>query len=98
MCSGRTNLVETVRVEYDPSIVSYSELLQIFSTVNTAVRGSSRQYEGVIFVQSKEEAQVAKKFLDSNKQVVASSSKLKSIIKTIGLNFAFGFLFLCRVC
>ena len=71
MCSGRTNLVETVRVEYDPSVVSYSELLQIFSTINTAVRGNSRQYEGVIFVQSKEEAQVAKKFLDSNQQVVA---------------------------
>jgi len=78
VCSGRTNLVETVRVEYDPSIVSYSELLQIFSTVNTAVRGSSRQYEGVVFVQSKEEAQVAKKFLDSNKQVVAKIEPMSS--------------------
>lgn len=69
VCSGRTNLVEAVRVEYDPSVLSYSELLEIFSSVNTARRGSSRQYEGIIFVQSEEEAKTAKNFLDSHEVV-----------------------------
>jgi methionine-S-sulfoxide reductase len=71
VCSGRTNLVEAVRIEYDPSILSYPELLEIFSSVNTAVRGGSRQYQGIIFVQSEEEATTAKNFLDANEQVVA---------------------------
>jgi len=71
VCSGRTKLVEAVRVEYDANQLSFQELLPIFDEVNTAQWGTKRQYEGIVFTSSEEEAEIANKFLQENKQVVA---------------------------
>jgi peptide-methionine (S)-S-oxide reductase len=72
VCSGKSKLVETVRVEYDSSQLTFEDLLQMFSEVNTSKRGNKRQYEGIVFVSSDEEAEIANAFLRDRKDVVAT--------------------------
>lgn len=79
VCSGRTKLVEAVRVEYDSEKLSFDDLLNMFDEVNTAEWGNKRQYEGVIFTQSDEEAQIAASFLQNNRKVVAKVEPMSKV-------------------
>lgn len=72
VCGGKTRLVEAVRVEYDTNQLSFQELLKFYDEVNTAKKGNKRQYEGVLFVSSEEEAAIARDFLRDNQHVVAT--------------------------
>ena len=82
VCGGRTKLVEAVRVEYDSDKLSFSELLVMFNEVNTAQYGNKRQYEGVIFTSSKEEASIAEEFLERNKGVIAKAEPMSDVFYT----------------
>lgn len=59
--AGRTNHAEAVQVFYDPKLVSYEELLNVFflshdpTTLNRQGPDRGRQYRSAIFFQSKEE-------------------------------------------
>lgn len=51
---------ETVQIDYDPAIISYSELLDIFWKSHSPTRQSwSRQYMSAIFYHSKEQKRLA---------------------------------------
>lgn len=67
---GDSGHAETVEVTYDPSQVSYGELLQIYFSVahnptQLNYQGPDRgtQYRSTIFVQSREEEQVAQAYI-----------------------------------
>lgn len=79
VCGGRTKLVEAVRVEYDADEVSFPDLLTMFTEVNTAQYGNKRQYDGIIFTASKEEASYAKKFLEVNQSIVAKVEPMSDV-------------------
>lgn len=79
VCSGRTKLVEAVRVEYDSEKLSFDDLLNMFDEVNTAEWGNKRQYEGVIFTQTDEEAQIATSFVQNNRKVVAKVEPMSKV-------------------
>lgn len=67
---GRTNHAEAVRIVYDPSVISYGRLLQIFFSVvhdptqlNRQGPDRGPQYRSAIFPQNREQRRVAAAYL-----------------------------------
>ncbi|KIJ08734.1 hypothetical protein PAXINDRAFT_172795 [Paxillus involutus ATCC 200175] len=66
VCSGTTNHAEALRIEFDPSVVSYDELVEFFyrthdpTTVNKQGADTGTQYRSAIFTHSPEQTTVAK--------------------------------------
>ncbi|KAG9007322.1 Peptide-methionine (S)-S-oxide reductase [Tulasnella sp. JGI-2019a] len=67
VCSGTTGYAEACKVEFDPERVGYAELVEFFyrshdpTTVDRQGADKGTQYRSVIFTQSLEQAEIAKK-------------------------------------
>ncbi len=65
VCSGRTGHAEVVRVSYDPSVLSYADLLRVFFTIHDPTTPNRQgadvgtQYRSVIFTGSDAERDTA---------------------------------------
>ena len=84
VCSGKTGHAEVVQVEYDPSLVSYQQLLDLFwqihdpSTLNRQGPDIGTQYRSVIFYSDDDERAAAEK----SKQRLDASGKFRRPIVT----------------
>ena len=69
VCSGRTNHAEVVKVVFDPSLVSYAELVALFFESHDPTQGMRQgadvgtQYRSALYTISEEQAQVARELL-----------------------------------
>lgn len=69
ICTGATGHAEVVRLEFDPAVISYHDLLEIFftlhdpTTLNRQGNDVGTQYRSVIYYQSAEQEKVARKVL-----------------------------------
>jgi len=84
VCSGKTGHAEAVQVEYDPSQVSYEQLLDLFwqihdpTTLNRQGPDIGTQYRSVIFYSDDNERSAAEK----SKQRLETSGKFRRPIVT----------------
>ena len=71
VCSGATGHAEVVQITFDPSVVSYRELLEVFftihdpTTLNRQGNDEGTQYRSAIFFHSPEQEQTAREVITS---------------------------------
>ncbi|HYC42275.1 MAG TPA: peptide-methionine (S)-S-oxide reductase MsrA [Noviherbaspirillum sp.] len=69
VCDGNTGHAEVVRIEFDPSVVSYREILEIFFTIHDPTTPNRQgndvgtQYRSVIFYHSPEQHEIARQVI-----------------------------------
>lgn len=84
VCSDTTGHAEVVQVEYDPVLVSYADLLEVFwsahdpTQVNRQGPDVGSQYRSVIFAHDAEQAAVA----EDSKARLAASGRLRRPVAT----------------
>jgi len=84
VCGGRTGHAEALQVEFDPSVVSYEELLDVFwsihdpTTLNRQGPDMGPQYRSAIFYHTPEQESAAK----ASKERLDKSGKLRRPVVT----------------
>ncbi|HYD96643.1 MAG TPA: peptide-methionine (S)-S-oxide reductase MsrA [Noviherbaspirillum sp.] len=69
VCEGNTGHAEVVRIEFDPEMVSYREILEIFFTIHDPTTPNRQgndvgtQYRSVIFYHSPEQQEIARQVI-----------------------------------
>ncbi|MFW5773608.1 MAG: peptide-methionine (S)-S-oxide reductase MsrA [Tangfeifania sp.] len=69
VCSGRTGHAEIVQVTYDPEVISYKEILDVFfmthdpTTLNRQGNDVGTQYRSVIFYHNEEQKETAEEVI-----------------------------------
>jgi len=68
VCTGRTGHAEVVQITFDPEIISYEELLEVFwkthdpTTLNRQGNDVGTQYRSVVFYHSEAQKQIAEAY------------------------------------
>lgn len=85
VCSGTTGYAEVARIHYDPSVISFEELLEVLwtthdpTTLNRQGADAGTQYRSAIFYHNEEQ----KKAAEESKAKVAPSIWNKEIVTEI---------------
>jgi len=86
VCTGRTGAAEAIQITYDPSIISYDRLLEVFwhlhdpTTLNRQGNDVGTQYRSAVFYHNEEQKQVA---LASKEALEKSGTYKKPIVTEI---------------
>lgn len=86
VCTGTTGHAEVIRIEYDPSVVSYRTLMTVFfgshdaTELNRQGNDVGPQYRSAIFPTTPEQAEEARRMID---ELQNSSKEGDSIVTTV---------------
>ena len=89
VCTGKTNHAEVVKLEYDPKIISYEQILKYFfeyhdpTTIDSQGPDFGTQYRSEIFFLNTTQKNIALKIIDSenkrfNGKIVTKISEIKN--------------------
>lgn len=84
VCTGTTGHAEVIQLKYDPALVSYESLLEIFwnthdpTTLNRQGADEGTQYRSVVFYHSEDQRKIA----DAYKKQLTASKVFKNPIVT----------------
>ncbi len=84
VCTGRTGHAETVRIEFDPEVISYEQLLEEFWESHDPTQKDRQgpdvgtQYRSVIFTHDEKQARLAK----ASKEALEASAGLSRPVAT----------------
>lgn len=88
VCSGATGHAESVMLRYDPSVISYQELLEFFFKIHNPTQGDRQgpdvgsQYRSAIYTTDDEQHELAKAFLkDQQKEGKWSEKTITTELK-----------------
>jgi peptide-methionine (S)-S-oxide reductase len=71
VCSGKTGHAEVVQVAYDPSIIAYDELLEVFFTVHDPTQLNRQgpdvgsQYRSIVLYHDDDQREVAEAYIEA---------------------------------
>ncbi len=89
VCSHLTKHAEAIKITYDPTVVTYAQLLQIFflahdpTTLDRQGNDEGHQYRSAIFYQSDEEKQVAEAYIKQLNDAKAFPSKIVTTLEPL---------------
>ena len=88
MCTGETNHAEVVKLEFDPTIISYEKILEIFfkihdpTTLNSQGPDFGTQYRSEIFYLNDQQKIIAKKIIEEENKRLSEKVVTKiSLVK-----------------
>jgi peptide-methionine (S)-S-oxide reductase len=87
VCSGNTGHAECTKVEFDPSQITYRDLLTVFfgshdpTTLNRQGNDVGTQYRSVIFYTTSEQKKIAEDFIQELNDSSAEGKKIKTEIE-----------------
>ena len=87
VCTNTTDHAEVVLVDYDPNVVSYDKLLQVFwekhdpTTLNRQGPDIGTQYRSAIFYFDSEQKKIAEESLKKRQDIIGSRKIVTEITK-----------------
>ena len=89
VCTGTTNHAEAIKLEFDPKVITYEQIIEKFfefhdpTTLNSQGPDFGTQYRSEIFYLNKEQKNIAQKVIDEENlrlsgKVVTKLSELKN--------------------
>lgn len=94
VCEGRTGHAEVVQITYDPEVVSFETLLEVFwkthdpTTLNRQGNDVGTQYRSVIYYHDEEQQQLAQTYKDKLNASGAFSSPVVTEISPMDVFYA----------
>ena len=90
VCTGRTGHAEAVQVRFDPSKLSYGQVLKLFfsvahdpTTLNRQGADRGTQYRSAIFYKDAEQKRVAEAYIDQLNQAGVFNSKIVTSLEPL---------------
>lgn len=90
VCTGLTGHAEVCQITYDPKVVSFSEILEVFwqthdpTTLNRQGNDVGTQYRSSIFYHNQEQKEISEKYLKKLDESGAFSNKIVTTIEPLG--------------
>ena len=88
VCTGKTNHAEVVKLEFDPDIITYENIIEFFFTIHDPTTLNSQgpdfgtQYRSEIFFLNDKQKQIAKKIIEKTNKKLSGKVVTKSSLLT----------------